>query len=102
MSAARHELYVYYRIAQANWRDAARAVTAWQQRLCGAHAGLSARLLRRPEAQDGVVTLMEVYAFEPDQDTLAPQWPDDIAGGAPALRAWLVGERHVERFDALP
>jgi hypothetical protein len=102
VSAARHELYVYYRIAQGTWRDAARAVTAWQQRLCGTHPGLSARLLRRPEAQDGAVTLMEVYTLDRDDDALEAPWPADIAGGAPALQPWLLGERHLEHFDALP
>ena len=98
--SARRELYVYYRVAQSHWRDAADAVSAWQRELCRAQSGLSARLLRRPDAPDGHVTLMEIYAGAADMAVLeALQAP--IAQGAPALAAWLIGERHVERFDTL-
>jgi hypothetical protein len=95
--SARRELYVYYRVAEPQWRDAAQAITAWQRELCHARARLTARLLRRPEARDGV-TLMEIYA---GADTADAELEDEVARGAPALRRWLLGERHIERFDAL-
>ena len=98
MSAARLELYVYYRVAPAHWRDAAGAVAQWQRQLEKAHPALSARVLRRPEVRDDAVTLMEVYAGLGSFDA---GFEATIARGAPALATWLVGARHVERFDAI-
>ena len=96
---AHRELYVYYRVAQAHWCDAANAVSTWQQQLCRAHAALAARVLRRPDVRDAAVTLMEIYAREGAAIDDALQ--ADIAQGTPALRPWLIGERRVERFDTL-
>jgi hypothetical protein len=98
VSDTRRELYVYYRVATVHWRDAADAVAHWQQRLEQARPGLSARVLRRPETRDDAITLMEVYAGSATIDTAIEAV---IARGAPELHAWLLGERHIERFDAL-
>jgi len=93
------ELYIYYRVAAATWREAAMAVHAMQQQLRHSRPDLSARLLHRPDAQGGDVTLMEVYtdATRGIDDTLAAQ----IEAAAVALRPWLRGPRHCESFDAL-
>ena len=99
MSHARRELFVYYRVKSAQWRDAALAVERLQQQLRQSHAGLTARLLRRPETADDLVTLMEVYALEGVGVT--PEIEADIAHAASVLEPWLVGERHCEGFDAL-
>jgi hypothetical protein len=92
------ELYVYFRVQQAHWREAMKAVMAWQRHLRAVHPNLGARTLRRPDARDGSVTLMETYtgAAITDQSLQA-----EIARGSPALQPWLIGERHVEHFDAL-
>jgi hypothetical protein len=94
----RRELYVYYRVAAVHWHDAADAVVRWQQQLRHAQPGLSTRVLRRPETRDDAVTLMEVYAGSCIVDAA---FEATIARGAPALQPWLLGERHIERFDAL-
>jgi hypothetical protein len=95
---ARRELYVYYRVAEPQWRDAADAVMAWQRQLCRARSGLAARLLRRPDPRDGQVTLMEAYVRA---DGIDAALQAELARGAPALQSWLCGERHVEHFDPL-
>lgn len=99
-ATARRELYVYYRVAAARWRDAARAVHAFQQQLCAQHAGLSARVLRRPDERAGEVTLMEVYRVaEGDVDAALEA---RIAEAATALGPWCAADaRHVERFHTL-
>ena len=100
MSAARRELYVYYRIAQVHARAATDAVSTWQRELRSARPGLVARVLRQPEVRDGAVTLMETYAFEPGTGSIDDGLQVALACGVPALRAWLIGERHAEAFDA--
>jgi hypothetical protein len=99
VSVSRHELYVYYRVAEPQWREAADAVVAWQHALRLAHPGLEARVLRRPEAHAGAVTLMESYVGADAVD--GTTFDTQLLNGAPALQAWLIGERHVERFDTL-
>lgn len=91
MAGLRH--YVYYRVADTDLAAAVAAVTAAQQRLCDAHAGLAADCLRRPGAKDGLVTLMEVYAFGPAHDAGAVE-ADAAAASAP----WRRGDRHLEVF----
>ena len=89
---------MYYRVAVPQWREAADAVAAWQRVLCLAHPGLEARMLRRPDVHEAVVTLMETYAGAATVDATLQ---DEIARGAPTLRGRLIGERHVERFETL-
>jgi hypothetical protein len=96
--SARRELYVYYRVAEPQWREAADAVMAWQRQLCRAQPGLAARLLRRPDPRDDQVTLMETFARA---DGIDGALQAELARGAPALQRWLCGDRHVERFDTL-
>jgi len=96
--SARRELYVYYRVVESQWREAADAVVAWQRQRCRSQPGLVARLLRRPEPRDDQVTLMEAYAHSRGIDEALDA---DLVRGAPALQRWLCGERHLERFDPL-
>lgn len=89
-------LYVYYRVAEAGLEPTVLAVRAMQSRLLRTNAGLQARLLRRPETQDGQVTLMETYAgIAPE--TLAAALHAELAGTAAALPR----PRHDEWFDML-
>lgn len=99
MSDSRRELFVYYRVARTHWRDAASAVETWQQQLQRSHPGLLARVLRRPEAVDDTVTLMEVYAIE--DGSVDSVLEAEIVRYASALQGWLIGERHNERFDTI-
>lgn len=98
MSDTRRELYVYYRVAAAHWHEAADAVARWQREMCLTHPGLVARVLRRPEADDAVVMLMEVYAGLRAIDAVVEA---TLVRGASALEPWLLDQRHIERFEAL-
>ena len=86
-------IYVYYRIAQADLDAMREKVLALQARLCADHAGLRAELLRRPEAAEGQLTLMEIYVCEQGIDAAL-----QAAIEAAASYAGLAGPRHVEAF----
>jgi Domain of unknown function (DUF4936) len=102
VNAGRHELFVYYRVAAAHWRDALRAVQTFQQRLREEHAGLTTRVLRRPDERNAEVTLMETYACaDPSAHGVDGALQARIEAAAQALGPWLLGERHLERFDPL-
>jgi hypothetical protein len=86
-------IYVYYRIAQADLGAVRDKVLALQASLCADHAGLRAELLRRPEAAEGQLTLMETYACGHGIDAAL-----QAAIEAAASQAGLAGPRHVEAF----
>ena len=85
-------LYVYYRVPQAQLAATVAAVRRVQTALAGAHPGLQAELLRRPELRDGEVTLMETYAGALTGAVLAA-----ITQATSALPQ----PRHSEHFDTL-
>ena len=92
------DLYIYYRVAQANAAALAPRVAAMQAALAARH-GVAGQLKCRPEASDGMQTWMEVY----------PAAPDDFAAAlaaavhAAALDGLIDGARHTELFtDILP
>ena len=85
-------LYVYYRVPQAQLAATVAAVRQVQPALAGAHPGLQAELLRRPELRDGEVTLMETYAGPLTNVVLAA-----ITQATSALPQ----PRHSEHFDTL-
>lgn len=85
-------LYVYYKLPEAALPATLAAVRRVQAGLRAAHPGLTAELLRRPEAPGGMVTLMEAYA-----GALAPAVEAAIAEATSALPQ----PRHSERFDLL-
>lgn len=91
-------LYVYYRVDAASLADAAAAVQGFQARLCHAHPGLEAALLRRPGEPDGQTTLMETYAMPGGVDEALQARIDEAAT---ALAAWQRGARHTEVFEPL-
>ncbi len=102
-SAGSHpRLYVYYRVANADLAPTVAAVQTLQARLQRDHAGLQAELLRRPAEPDlpqNTVTLMEVYSH---RDGLAPEMALRIEACAlQAVAPWLIGQRHLERFEPL-
>ncbi|WP_310383675.1 DUF4936 family protein [Roseateles sp.] len=83
------EIYVYYKVADANL-DA--ALLAFEQALAGSN-GPRPRLLRRLESEASPQTWMEIHAgadAQADEQRLAV-----------ALTPYLSGARHVERFVAL-
>ena len=89
-------LYVYYRVSEAALVDTVHAVRAMQAGLLQAHAGLQASLLRRSEAKQGEVTLMETYAGVAPA-VLADALRQALAGAG----ATLPQPRHDEWFDTL-
>ncbi len=99
-SGGRAELYVYYRVAPADWPRVLDIVRGFQQRLRDAHDGLDARVLQRPGANGGDVTLMEVYARHRASgvDSALRARIDDAAR---VLAPLLTSARHVEMFEAL-
>lgn len=98
------ELYIYYRVAAPQEPQARAAVMAMQSALREAHPGLQSRLLRRPEASEGLLTFMEVYLIpvppDADDDSATPARIEAAieAAAAACLSPWLQGGRHVEVF----
>lgn len=98
------EWFIYYQIAPPDLPQVQAAVAAFQQQLCQDWPGLQARLLRRPTAHEGRLTLMEIYGFGPSAQ---PSPPADASPGvlsaieqaARGIASWLQGERHVEVFQ---
>jgi hypothetical protein len=86
------DLYVYYRVPATDAEAFLARARAYLGQL-GAQ-GVAGSLSRRPEAKDGFHTWMEVFPQAADgfEATLAERV---VQSG---LAAFIVGERHVERF----
>ena len=95
------ELYVYYRVREADAAAAQRDIERLHDELRAAHAGLQVRLLRRPNASDGLQTWMETYARPADPRGVDETLQADIERCAERHRAHLEGPRHVEVFVAI-
>jgi hypothetical protein len=54
------DLYIYYRVPEANAAQLAPRVHAMQAQLAAAH-GVAGQLKRRPQAAEGMQTWMEIY-----------------------------------------
>jgi hypothetical protein len=93
------ELFIYYR-ATVDCADALQAaVLAMQSGLQSRHAGLQARLLRRPEPADGLHTWMETYALPLSPEGVCDALRQEIETAALSLLApWVQGPRHTEVF----
>jgi hypothetical protein len=96
MPGPEQELFVYYRAAERDAAPLEDAVRRMQDALRQRHPSLSARLLRRPQERDGLVTWMEAYAWPTGGDPAVLL--QAVADAATPLAAWIVGERHVEHF----
>jgi len=97
------ELYIYYRVEEISAAAAWAVVRDFQQRLCAAHPGLQARLLRRPEIVEEQQTWMETYRFEAAAHGRPPRGVDAalqaaIEAAALPLSRFVRGPRHPERF----
>lgn len=91
------ELFIYYRATQENASVLHAQVSRMQTELRVRHPGLQARLLRRPEAADGLHTWMETYS---SPDGIDDALQASIEDAALSLAPWIEGPRHTERFDA--
>lgn len=91
------ELFIYYRATQENASVLHAEVSRMQSELRVRHVGLQTRLLRRPEAADGLHTWMETYSSPHGIDNALQA---AIETAALALAPWIEGKRHIEEFDA--
>ena len=92
------ELFIYYRI-RPDRNDAARAAVAeFQMRLRERHPFLRARLLCRPDSDDGRQTWMETYTNTPSPDGVSDTMRAEIERAAHRLVPLIDGPRHIEVF----
>lgn len=96
------ELFIYYRSRAEREAEVVERVRALQAGLCRRHPPLVARLLRRPQIRDGLLTWMETYSTDPmhQPDGVSAELQQDIEAHAAALRDCIEGERHTEVFTA--
>ena len=95
------ELFIYYRATIENASVLHAAALALQKELQVRHPGLQARLLRRPEAADGLHTWMETYAAPHRPNGISESLQGEIETAAVAQLASLItGPRHTESFIA--
>ena len=87
------DLYVYYKVREANAAHLAPLVRALQRAV-----GTPGRLKRRPETRDGLQTWMEVYQDVPED---FPAVLEAAAAGA-GLSDLIEGPRRAEVFMELP
>lgn len=89
------ELFVYYRVRSNKAAAARAAVLRLHAQLRCDHPQLSARLLRRPDEENGLQTWMEIYMAELG---ITDDIQARIEAGAHALLPLLAGPRHTEVF----
>jgi hypothetical protein len=95
------ELFIYYRTTIENASVLHAAALALQADLQMQHPGLQARLLRRPEAADGLHTWMETYAAPQSPNGISESLRSEIETAAIVKLASLItGPRHTESFLA--
>lgn len=100
MASAR-ELFIYYRATIENASVLHAAVLGLQADLQARHPQLQTRLLRRPEAVDGMHTWMETYAAPSSANGISESLQGEIESAARARLASLIsGPRHTESFIA--
>jgi hypothetical protein len=94
------ELFIYYRSPQEMAARVAALAGEFQAALVARHAGLQARLLRRPEPADGMHTWMETYSMNSmtSPEGVNADLEREIAQAARVLAPCLTGPRHIEVF----
>lgn len=90
------DLYVYYKVQDADTAALQGAVRAMQYALAASH-GVNGLLRRRPETRDGLQTWMEVYPSVPVGFVAVLE--DAVAQAG--LAALTSGPRHTEVFTEL-
>lgn len=92
------DLFIYYRVEEADAAALAPLVAAMQAQLSAAH-GVRSGLKRRPDSKDGLQTWMEVYQATP------PDFEATLSGAlaAAGFEQLISGPRHTEVFvDVAP
>ena len=87
--------FIYYQLPAEQAAGALEAVRELQSRLA-ADEGVAGRVLRRPQDDSGMATLMEIY--EPVADPVRFARAMDAALSASALTSALRAARRLERF----
>jgi hypothetical protein len=87
------DLYIYYRVPEANAAQLAPRVRAMQARLATAH-GIAGQLKRRPGSDLGLQTWMEIYLATGERFDAALE----AAVLEAALSEQIDGKRHTEVF----
>jgi hypothetical protein len=92
------DLYIYYKVKDADAASLLAAVVTMQASLAQRH-GVACQLKRRPESKEGLQTWMEVYAAIPEGFSAALQ----AAVGQAGVDQFTTGLRHTEAFmDVVP
>lgn len=92
------DLYIYYKVRDADTASLQAAVLAMQATLAQRH-DIAGQLKRRPDSKDGLQTWMEVYPAASKEFAAALDGAAEQAG----LSAWLASPRHTEVFmDIVP
>ena len=95
------ELFIYYQATIENASVLHATALALQVELQAQHPGLQTRLLRRPEAANGLHTWMENYAAPLSPNGICESLQGEIERTALAkLASLIVGPRHTESFVA--
>jgi hypothetical protein len=96
------ELFIYYRVRSTNAADTERSVVDFQDQLRKRFPQLIARLLRRPDEENGKQTWMETYSTDSLRDPIGidARLQTEIEERALALLPLLDGPRHTEVFIA--
>jgi len=89
------ELFIYYRVRSIDAPAVQAAVLDFQAQLRRLFPQLEARLLRRPEEDEGRQTWMEIYSVDIDAALQS-----EIETRALALLPMIDGPRHTEVFTA--
>ncbi|MBY0558104.1 MAG: DUF4936 family protein [Burkholderiaceae bacterium] len=92
------DLFIYYRVKEADAAALAPQIAAMQAQLSAAH-GVRSALKRRPGSKDGLQTWMEVYEATP------PGFDDRLSAAldGAAFAQLISGPRHTEIFvDVAP
>ena len=93
------ELFVWYRVGEAQAAGAEAAVLSMQQALTAEHRGLVAGLLIRRDEPAGVQTWMETYACPGNPGGIDAEVERSIEARARSLAGTTDGTRHVEAFE---
>lgn len=94
------ELFIYYRVRNADATRVRKAVVAMQDELRAGHPALHTRLLIRQGEGDGPQTWMETYSGGSGSAGIDAAVEALIEAHAKRLAPFIDGARHIEAFDA--
>lgn len=94
------ELFIYYRVRDADAAAAREAVAAMQDELRASRPGLQARLLVRHGSAGDAQTWMETYARAAGSQEIDAAFEALVEARTKRLDRFIDGARHVESFEA--